>query len=152
MPPELCPREIVSRRLRLRRWRKADLGPYAAINADSRVTEFLRKPLTLDETKGLIQWKEEAFLRDGFGFWAVELLESREMIGMVGLGRPGFAAPFTPCVEIGWRISANHWGKGYAPEAARKVLDLAFGPLGISEIVSFTAATNLRSRRVMEKI
>ena len=152
MDPVIFPAEMLSPRLRLRRWSEADVEPYSAINADPRVTEFLRKPLTRDQTEELIRWKEAAFARNGFGFWAVELRESRELIGMVGLGIPGFEAPFMPCIEIGWRLGAAHWGHGYATEAAREVLETAFRLPGIPEVVSFTAASNLRSRRVMEKL
>jgi RimJ/RimL family protein N-acetyltransferase len=144
--------EILSPRLRLRRWTKEDLIPYATLNADPRVMEFLRKPLNLEETEHLIERKEQSFVKNGFGFWAAELCESRELIGMVGLGVPPFAAAFTPCVEIGWRLAYDHWGKGYAPEAAQSVLRFAFDVLGIEQIVSFTTASNHRSQRVMQKI
>ena len=92
------------------------------------------------------------FDRDGFGLWAVELPEISEFIGFVGLSRPGFKAPFTPCVEIGWRLSADHWGKGYAAEAANACLNDVFGRDLMSEIVSFTSTVNRRSIRVMEKL
>ena len=68
------------------------------------------------------------------------------------LSRPRFDAPFTPCVEIGWRIEAEHWGRGYAPEGAREVLRFGFDEVGLDEIVSFTTEANDRSQRVMEKI
>ena len=62
---------------------------------------------------------------------------------------PDFHAPFTPCVEIGWRLSHDHWGHGYATEAARAALVFAFRELKLDEVVSFTVPGNLRSRRVM---
>ena len=81
------------------------------------------------------------------GVLTAELRETGEFIGFVGLAVPTFEAHFTPCVEIGWRIAAEHWGRGLATEGAREVLRHAAG-----EIVSFTTERNLRSRRVMEKI
>jgi len=88
----------------------------------------------------------------GFGFWAVEVQASEELIGFVGLAVPSFDAPFMPCVEIGWRIAFSHWGKGFASEGARASLDAAFGELGLAEVVSFTTTTNERSKRVMERM
>jgi RimJ/RimL family protein N-acetyltransferase len=88
----------------------------------------------------------------GFGLWAVEAPAVAPFVGFTGLSVPRFSAHFTPCVEIGWRLAREHWGRGYAPEAARAALAHAFGPLGLAEVVSFTAAGNVKSRRVMEKL
>ena len=70
----------------------------------------------------------------------------------MGLSVPRFEASFTPCVEIGWRLAAEHWGRGYAPEAARAALAFGFDTLALREILSFTAVANQPSRRVMEKL
>ena len=75
-----------------------------------------------------------------------------DFVGFVGLAVPGFQAPFTPCVEIGWRLAVEHWGHGYATEAARAALDCGFQRLGLEEIVAFTVPANRRSRRVMERL
>jgi RimJ/RimL family protein N-acetyltransferase len=69
----------------------------------------------------------------------------------VGLAEPRFEAPFTPAIEIGWRLDPSAWGHGYASEAARAVLEAAPG-WGISEVVSFTTTTNARSEAVMRRI
>ena len=90
--------------------------------------------------------------RDGFGMWAVEAPGVAPFLGFVGLWRPDFQAPFIPCVEIGWRLAFSFWGNGYATEAARAALTYGFQTLGLPEILSFTPAINLRSRRVMERI
>ena len=92
------------------------------------------------------------FDRHGYGLWAVELPELAPFIGFVGLSIPSFEAHFTPCVEIGWRLACEHWGRGYASEAATAALDFGFGELGLAEIVSFTSTVNQRSMRVMERI
>jgi RimJ/RimL family protein N-acetyltransferase len=73
-------------------------------------------------------------------------------IGYAGLSRPGFAAHFTPCVEVGWRLAAAHWNHGYATEAARAALRFGFEQASLAEIVSFTVPANTRSLRVMEKL
>jgi RimJ/RimL family protein N-acetyltransferase len=82
----------------------------------------------------------------------VEVRGGAAFAGFVGLSVPRFEAHFAPCVEIGWRLAAQHWGHGYATEGARAALAFGFGTLGLEEIVAFTAPRNVRSRRVMEKI
>jgi RimJ/RimL family protein N-acetyltransferase len=139
-------------RVRLRRWREDDRAPFAALNADARVMEFFPKPLSHAESNALVDRIEEHFARHGFGLWAVEVPGVAPFIGFTGLSTASFQAPFTPCVEVGWRLAAEHWGHGYASEAARLALDHGFDSVGLSEIVSFTAATNRRSRAVMERL
>ena len=73
-------------------------------------------------------------------------------IGFVGLSVPSFTSHFTPCVEIGWRLMKEHWGNGYASEAAAACLRFGFENLKLQEIVAFTVPLNKRSIGVMEKI
>jgi ribosomal-protein-alanine N-acetyltransferase len=143
---------IETARLRLRPWRAADLAPFAALNADPAVMEYFLKPLDRQESDDTVARIEAHFRRHGFGFWAVEAKDLASFIGMVGLGVPSWTAPFTPCVEIGWRLARAQWGRGYAREAAAAALDHGFGVLGLDEIVSFTVPANLRSRAVMERL
>jgi RimJ/RimL family protein N-acetyltransferase len=143
---------LATDRLRLRQWRDEDLAPFAALNADPRVREFFPNMLDRAESDAFAAQFRESIEREGFGFWAVERTEDGAFLGFVGLNRPGFAAPFMPAVEIGWRLARAHWGKGYATEAARAALAHGFGPLGLPEIVAFTVPTNRRSRRVMERL
>jgi RimJ/RimL family protein N-acetyltransferase len=144
--------ELRTDRLLLRRWLPADRAPFAALNADPRVIEFLPGPLSPEQSDALIARIEAHFDEHGFGLWAVEICETAMLAGFVGLAVPRFEAHFTPCVEIGWRLAAEHWGHGYATEAARAALNFGFEVAGLEEIVSFTATGNLRSRRVMERI
>jgi RimJ/RimL family protein N-acetyltransferase len=139
-------------RLELRAWRDDDLPAFAALNCDPRVVEFLRKALDRAESDELAARIRDSFARRGFGLWAVEVPGVAEFIGFVGLSAPGFEAHFTPCVEIGWRLAHEHWGFGYATEAAHAALEFGFGRLALDEIVSFTTRENWRSRRVMERI
>src|SRR5690242_9822545 len=113
--------ELATPRLRLRRWLPSDAEPFAALNADPRVVEFL-SPLGRAESDAMIERIETRFRERGFGFWAVEVPGVTPFAGFVGLGVPRFQAHFTPCVEIGWRLAFEHWGKGYATEAARAAL------------------------------
>jgi RimJ/RimL family protein N-acetyltransferase len=146
------PRELQTERLKLRRWLPEDRKPFAQLNSDARVMEHFPAPLTREESNTMVQRIEAHFEHHGFGLWALEVPGVAAFAGFVGLMIPRFEAPFTPCVEIGWRLAFDHWGRGYAPEAARAVLRFAFERVRLSEIVSFTAVGNLRSRRVMEKI
>ena len=141
-----------TQRLILREWTDDDLEPFAALNADTRVMEFLPALLTREQSDEMATRIRTYFQERGFGLWAVEVRGGAKFIGFVGLTVPRFEAHFTPCVEVGWRLAAEHWGQGYAPEAARAALDYGFTELALKEIVSITVPRNLKSRRVMEKI
>ena len=149
MSPALA---LTTPRLRLRPWRTDDLPAFAALNADARVMEFLPKILPREESDAYAARIGAHFRRHGFGCWAVEVVGHAEFIGFAGLTVPAFEARFTPCVEIGWRLAYEHWGQGYATEAAAAALDFAFDVLRLDEIVSFTAPANLRSIRVMQRL
>lgn len=139
-------------RLRLRCWREEDREAFAALNADPRVMEFFPSRLSRLESDAMVDRIEAHFEEHGFGLWAIEVRGVASFVGFTGLSIPRFQAPFMPCVEIGWRLGFEHWGRGFASEAARLALDHGFGTVGLSEIVSFTAAANLRSRAVMERL
>jgi RimJ/RimL family protein N-acetyltransferase len=147
-----APRKLRTDRLRLRRWLPGDRAPFAALNADPRVTEHLPKGLSREESDSLAARIEAHFDRHGFGLWAVEICGAAPFAGFLGLSVPAFEAHFTPCVEIGWRLGAEHWGYGYATEGGRAALAFGFEALGLQEVVSFTVPANARSRRVMERI
>ncbi|HEX6899879.1 MAG TPA: GNAT family N-acetyltransferase [Thermoanaerobaculia bacterium] len=144
--------ELQTDRLRLRRWLPSDREPFAAMNADPRVTRYLGGSLSREESDALAARIEAHFEQRGFGLWAVEVRGGASFAGFVGLSVPRFEAHFTLCVEIGWRLGAEHWGHGYATEGAGAALAFGFESLGLAEIVSFTVPANLPSRRVMEKI
>jgi RimJ/RimL family protein N-acetyltransferase len=146
------PRELRTERLLLRRWLPGDRVPFARMNCDPRVVEFLPAALSREESDAVADRIEAHFDRHGFGLWAVEIPGITPFAGFVGLCCATFEAPFTPCVEIGWRLDGEHWNRGYATEGARAALDFGFTSLQLEEIVSFTAVGNRRSRRVMEKI
>jgi RimJ/RimL family protein N-acetyltransferase len=144
--------KIETERLLLREWTNSDLDTFSRINQDSKVLEFLPAPLSVEETAAWIDRIKKHFSLHGFGLWAAELKSTGEFVGYVGLSVPAFDAPFTPCVEIGWRLASKYWGKGYATEAAKEVLKVGFGKFSLEEILSFTVPANKRSIRVMEKI
>ena len=139
-------------RLLLRRWRAGDRAPFASLNADPVVMEHFPAPLDRRASDALVEAIEAGFERHGFGLWALESSEGGEFLGFTGLAVPTFEAHFTPAVEIGWRLARSAWGCGYATEAARAALEFGFEQAGLAEIVSFTAASNRRSRAVMERL
>jgi RimJ/RimL family protein N-acetyltransferase len=139
-------KSLLTERLELREWREGDLPAFAARNADPRVMEFMPGRLNRTESDALADIITAHFETHGFGLWAVEVTGVAPFIGFVGLWVPTLKAHFTPCVEIGWRLAFEHWGRGYATEAARRALALGFGPLGLAEVVSFTTRANRRSR------
>ena len=144
--------ELRTERLLLRRWRARDREPFAALNADPAVMEHFPAPLDRDASDALVAAIEAGFERHGFGLWALEPREGGELLGFTGLAVPAFEAHFTPAVEIGWRLARPAWGYGYATEAARAALEFGFEQAKLNEVVSFTAAGNLRSRAVMERL
>jgi RimJ/RimL family protein N-acetyltransferase len=146
------PLEPRTERLRLRAWRDSDLAPFAALNSDPRVMEFFPAALSRAESDAFAARIQAGFARRGWGMWAVDAPGVSPFLGYVGLEEPGAHVPVAPCVEIGWRLAAEHWGKGYASEAARAVLRAGFERIGLDEIVSFTSEINRRSRAVMERI
>jgi RimJ/RimL family protein N-acetyltransferase len=135
-------------RLLLRGWCERDLAPFTALNADPEVMEHFPSTLSRVESDAFADRIVAGLERRRWGLWAAEVTSSGTFIGFVGLNPVPFEAPFTPAVEIGWRLARAYWGSGLATEAARAVLAHAFGPLGFDELVSFTSTTDLRSQRV----
>lgn len=144
--------EIISDRLKLRQWQESDLADFASLNADPKVMAFFPNLLTAEQSDALVERFQKQITQNYFGPWAVELIETGEFLGMTGLGIPRFEAHFTPCVEIGWRLAAKHWGNGYATEAAKAALNYGFTVALLNEIVAFTTQDHLASRKVMSRI
>lgn len=143
---------LESARLVLRQWRDADLDEFAAMCADPQVMRYFPAPLTRLESAALIGRIRGHFNEYGFGLWALERIDSGEFIGMTGLLNVNFDAAFAPAVEIGWRLAREHWGLGYASEAAWTCLRCAFSQLRLEQVVSFTSDSNLPSQKVMQAI
>lgn len=162
---------IRTERLVLRAWRDEDRDPYADLNADPVVMAHFPAPLTRDQSDGHVAAIGRHFAERGFGLWAVEVVGGAPFVGFVGLSVPAWEGPFTPAVEVGWRLAREAWGRGYATEGAlaalwfgfdeilrvddRFVTRAAAGPAvgeRLGEVVSFTTPGNVRSRRVMEAI
>jgi RimJ/RimL family protein N-acetyltransferase len=139
-------------RLLLRPWRDEDREPFAAMNADPAVMEYFPATLTRAESDMRAEHFDSAIQRLGYGFWAVEIPGEAPFIGFVGLDATDEGMPFSPAIEVGWRLAREHWGQGFASEGARAALAFGFEELALEQIVALTAVGNVRSRRVMERL
>ena len=141
--------QLATARLLLRPWRRQDFAAFAALNADPQVMAHFPAVLDRAASDAVAERVLAHFDRHGYGPWAVEIPGVTTFAGFVGLMIPSFAAHFTPCVEIGWRLARSSWGRGYATEAARAALAYGFETVGLDEIVAMTVPINARSIRVM---
>ncbi len=148
----MIPQTLTTPRLILRQWRDSDLPLFADLNTDPRVNEFFFTNFTREFSDDSARRIRARIDERGWGLWAVEVPGVCPFIGFVGLSVPRWQAHFTPCVEVGWRLSYAHWNHGYATEAASAAVNFGFQTLGLSEIVSFTVPANRRSRAVMERL
>jgi RimJ/RimL family protein N-acetyltransferase len=139
-------------RLLLRAWLDSDRVPFAEMNADPEVMAYFPRQLTREESDTLVDRFETERIERGFCPWAVEMCQTGEFAGFVGLHQLADYLPFAPGVEVGWRLARRFWGNGIATEAARACVDFAFNSLGLTEIVAMTSVINVRSRRVMERL
>lgn len=144
--------ELRTPRTLLRTWRDSDIAALAAMNADPEVMRHFPATLSAAESAELAERIKDHFARESFGLWVLEIPGVMEFAGFVGLLRVSFAAPFTPAVEIGWRLVPAAWGHGYASEAAQAALDYAFNIEQLEEVVSFTVPANHRSQAVMQRL
>jgi RimJ/RimL family protein N-acetyltransferase len=143
---------VRTERLLLRRWVAEDLEPLAAMNADREVMEHFPATLARDESELLLGRIEAHFHEHGYGLWAIELPGEARFAGFAGLGHVDPAPPFTPAVELAWRLARRFWGRGIASEAARAAARCAFEAHGLRELVAFASPRNARSIAVMERL
>ena len=146
------PEHLSTPRLILRQWQPQDLPEFAALNADPEVMRYF--PSTLDrQASDALAAKAEALIAErGWGFWVAQDKASGRLAGMIGLHIPAPELPFSPCVEVGWRLAKPYWGKGLATEGANAALDFAWDVLKLEEVVSFTAVLNKPSQAVMQRL
>lgn len=142
-------------RLLLRPWEDRDRKPLARIMGDERVRRFFPHVLTPEETNAQLDHHLATAEANGFSFKAAEAKLDGDLVGLLGLGvipdATREAIPSHPEVEIGWVFAERFWGHGLAPEGAAAWLSHAWS-LGLPEVVAFTAAVNLPSQRVMQKL
>lgn len=139
-------------RLILRQWKKSDFKSFAEMNSDTETMEYFPSTLTRKESDSMAKTCKSLIDQNGWGYWVIQLKSHHAFLGFVGLHQTSHHYPCSPCIEIGWRLLKQNWGKGYATEAAKQVLDHAFNDLSMKEIISFTSSKNHRSKSVMKRI
>lgn len=143
---------LATQRLNLRQWQASDFAVFAQMNADPEVMRYFPKLLTPVISDVLATKCQQMIAEKGWGLWAVSLKNNDTFIGFVGLNDTHIDLPFTPSVEIAWRLHKDFWGYGYATEAAQASLKFAFEGLELSEVLAFTAVVNEPSQQVMQRI
>ena len=138
-------------RLTLRPWRETDKPVFAALNADGEVAADLGGPLSRTASDAKLDRYRAAFDRHGFSRLAIE--DSQQVfVGYAGVMPSQPDHPLGPHIDIGWRLARAFWGKGYATEAARAVLEDVFAHPGIAEVLAYTSSDNARSQAVMARL
>ena len=140
-----------TRRLLLRPWRQSDLAAFAEHNANPKVMRYFPSVKSYEETIRSVELYQQSFSQHGFCFFAVDIAETSEFIGVIGLGIPTWETSFTPCIEVGWRLTPSAWGQGYATEGGRACVQFAFDR-GYQEVLAFTLPENAPSRAVMTRL
>lgn len=143
---------LLTERLILRDWREEDRAPFAAMNADPQVMRFFPETLTEAESNKIVDRLKASYAETGMTFFATEEQATGRFVGLIGLRQVPQHLPIAPVVELGWRLIADVWGRGYAPEAARALLQIGFEEFDQELLVAYTTPPNAPSRRVMEKI
>jgi len=141
-----------SERLGFRRWTNEDLEEFEKLNADEEVMEHFPNTLSRKEVVEFIRLLKTHFTENGFTYYATEILDTQEFIGMIGLANQQYKSKFTPAIDIGWRLKKDAWGKGYATEGAKRCLKYAFNELEMEKIISVCTVKNTKSENIMRKI
>lgn len=143
--------QFTSERLGFRNWQPADIAQMAAINADADVMEFFPGTKTYEESEAFVKRMQQQLTDKGYCYFAVDTLAEPQFIGFIGISEPTFESSFTPCTDIGWRLSKASWNKGYATEGAKRCLSYAFDELKLKSVVATAPKVNIRSQQVMIK-
>ncbi|SEI44078.1 Protein N-acetyltransferase, RimJ/RimL family [Dyadobacter koreensis] len=141
-----------SLRLGFREWAEEDIQEMFLISSDTEVMKFFPEPQTIEQTKDLVRRMQQQFAKNCFCYFAVEVLETEEFIGFIGLAEINFEASFTPAVDIGWRLAKSAWNKGYATEGANRCVRYGFDVMKLKSIKSIAPEINTKSINVMKKI
>ncbi len=139
-------------RLILRHWQDGDRATFYDHCADPDVMRYFPALMTPAEVDAAIARQDGFQAAHGYCFWVVEDRDSGQMLGFCGLKPGAEGTPLEGGVEIGWRFGREHWGRGFAREAALASLDWGFAHLPVDRIGAITVAANMRSWGLMERI
>jgi RimJ/RimL family protein N-acetyltransferase len=143
--------ELRTQRLLMRRWRESDREPFAEMNASPEVMRFFPSTMERAQTDAFVDLIEQRFEVQGYGLWALELVETGEFLGYTGLNPMPEGVPGAGGMEVGYRLKQAAWGHGYATEAALQTIATAFDEIGLDEVWSMTAVLNTPSQAVMKR-
>lgn len=143
---------FTSQRLGFQDWKTTDIDLLCKINSDENVMRFFPSTKTKKETEDFINKMQHEYQKNGFCYFAVEILDTNEFIGFIGLSEQIFISDFTPAIDIGWRLHPDFWNKGYATEGAKRCLEFGFQQIKLKEIIAIAPKINLPSINVMQKI
>lgn len=142
--------DLRTERLLLRPLGHEDASLLHALWTSPGVRRFLwdDETIPIERTMATIETSERLFADYGFGLWGAWARETPGLVGFGGLWY--FRDP--PELELLYGVGEETWGRGYAGEIARAVIDFGFGPLDMPEIHASTDAANQQSVRVLEKL
>lgn len=143
---------FTSERLGFRNWIDSDIDKMTAVSADPEVMEFFPSVKTKAMTEDFIKNMKSAFEKKGYCYYPVEILDTKEFIGFIGLIDQTYNSPFTPNVDVGYRLGKAFWGKGYATEGAKRCIEYGFNDLGLEKIIAIASESNIKSTHVMKKV
>lgn len=144
-------RRVASKRLILRPFDANDIPVFAKMSADERVMKYVASG-TQDfaEVSETISYFLSHLKRYGYGVMAIHDKASKDLVGYCGFNHHNIDGK--EYVELGYRIIPEFWGKGYATEAAGKMLDYAFNDLKLPELISIIHPEHMASIKVATKI
>lgn len=143
---------FTSDRLGFRNWKSTDIDALNELNNNSEVMQFFPELKTESENIEFIERMQSMFKKKGYCYFVVELIETREFIGFIGLAYQDYISDFTPATDIGWRLLPKFWNKGYATEGAERVIKFAKNDLNLTQIISVAPVINVNSIGIMKKI
>jgi RimJ/RimL family protein N-acetyltransferase len=135
-------------RLILRDFRPEDVQLYVELGADPEIMRYLGGPRSAEHSESELAAISKQYAAKGYGMLAVEHREDGGFLGICGLSVEQW---YPDDLQIGWRFFREHWGRGYATEAALVWRDHAFG-LGVPRLISISDVPNSRSHKLMQRL
>ncbi|GHV06067.1 putative N-acetyltransferase YnaD [Clostridia bacterium] len=141
---------LETERLILQPLRETDFESVHAYMSDEQIKKYMYyEPNTPEDTNKLIS---DSVTNDNIFEFGLTRKDSGTLIGNIGLYIGGKEAVGNGEVEIGWLISGENQGNGYATEAAKAVMKFAFEQLRLRRIIAHCDSENVASWHIMEKL
>ena len=144
--------ELETEHLILRQWKEEDFFCYAKLTSSTEVMKYFPKTLTREQSNTAARKFMRLLVEKSWGFWAVEEKSSGKFIGYAGLHEPKTQFPFSPCVEIAWRMADKYWDNGYVLELGREILRCSFEVINLEEVVYFSSIHNIKGEEIAKAL